>query len=103
MRVAQRPGGRVLGLLMGAMLAFARPTGAAETGCFPGNVVLAQTPVIETGRGSVSGNAVVYLDASVSMQGFVRLDHGEQALYVDTVLGLRQALEQVVGETAFNS
>ena len=103
MRVAQRPSGRVLGLLMGTMLAFARPTGAAEPVCLPENVALAQPAAVETDGGGVGGNAVVYLDSSVSMQGFVRLDHGEQALYVDTVLGLRQVLEQVAGETAFNS
>lgn len=85
------------------MLAFARPVAAAETVCLPENVALARTPAAETDGVGASGNAVVYLDGSVSMQGFVRLDRGEQALYIDTVLGLRQVLEQVAGETALNS
>jgi hypothetical protein len=85
------------------MLAVARPAAAAETVCLPENVALAQTPAVETDTSGASGNAAVYLDGSVSMQGFVRVDRGEQALYVDTVLGLRQVLEQVAGETAFNS
>ncbi len=85
------------------MLAFARPAVGAEAVCLPENVALAGTPAAETDRIGASGNAVVYLDVSVSMQGFVRLDRGEQALYIDTVLGLRQVLEQIAAETAFNS
>jgi hypothetical protein len=103
MRFAANSNGRFLSLLTAAIFAIAGPVVAAEAVCLPENVALGAASAGEPDAIGANGNAVVYLDSSVSMQGFVRPDRGEQPLYVDTVLGLRQVLEQVAAETEFNS
>ena len=87
-----------------AMILAAAGSGAtAGEECLPPQISLvapgSATPALPDGR---RGNAVVYLDDSMSMQGFAQPKAGQEAVFADTILGLRQALEQVSEKATFN-
>jgi hypothetical protein len=94
-------------LLVGPVLASLCLTAAAQAPCLPEDLKLnavSGAASVKDG-GEPHGAAVVYLDASLSMRGFVDPRAGQPASFTDTIVGLRQMLEQSVppNAIAFNT